>query len=125
MAIHWPILALCNNNNNNNNNNLLSSCTPQSIKYRLTGTRTRVSKYTAVENTFYKCIYYNFSYCIGLDQYLLQMKMLCCKANVTTDVTLHRVRNYVSLYFIRESTDLSVHPKECYVPKYIIIYVHL
>jgi hypothetical protein len=39
-------------------------------------------------------------FCTSFDDCLLQIQSYCCKDDHSTVVTLHRIRNYFSLYFI-------------------------
>jgi hypothetical protein len=60
-------------------------------------------------NMFSKWVLCYFACLIGLDVPLLQIQMHCFKANRTTDITLHEVRNYLSTMFHY----MPQNPKKC------------
>jgi hypothetical protein len=41
------------------------------------------------------------AYITGFHIHLLQVQTYCCKANPTTDITMHKIRNYLPLSFIK------------------------
>jgi len=44
-----------------------------------------------------------FAHLTDVDVHSLQIQIYCCKANHTTDITLHRVKDYFPLYFVKHS----------------------
>jgi hypothetical protein len=72
---------------------------------------------------FYKRVRCNFSYCIILDDhsFLIIDTNLLLKSNPTTDVTLHRTRNYFTFYFFQCSPSRKIF----YIQVVFILFIYL
>jgi len=66
--------------------------------------------------TFTKYIICSFTHIICFVVYLRRIKICCWKANHTTDITLHRVRNYFLCILLH-----TWHIKKCFKQKFYIL----